>query len=214
MSHVPVQRVVVTTHLHAVCSALELASKSIVGGSVKLTCVLVFMRPPCLKQCFSALPSSTHFSCTWLNSHRKYISPLLNSGFGLTIGSDLYLLVDHHARDRLLATVHPDIITIQGRFMGTNSTQIPNFAGSFVFTNATAAALPTNIIAGCYRDPSWPWYLRPFPFWTLFIMVPAFSILSSMANGQPLKSRQLPVMVIISCASFAGAQGQVSSGIS
>jgi hypothetical protein len=60
-----------------------------------------------------------------------------------------------------------------------------------------------SIFNGCYRPPSFPWYLQPFPFWTEFLIVPIFSILSSLANLQPFRSRQLPVMVAISCASYA-----------
>jgi uncharacterized membrane protein YjjB (DUF3815 family) len=36
----------------------------------------------------------------------------------------------------------------------------------------------------------------------LLLLVPAFSILLSMWNMQPLRSRQLPVMVLISCIGF------------
>jgi uncharacterized membrane protein YjjB (DUF3815 family) len=60
-----------------------------------------------------------------------------------------------------------------------------------------------SIFGGCYRPRAFPWYLQPFPFWTEFIIVPVFSILSSLANLQPIKSKQLPVMVVISCASYA-----------
>lgn len=35
------------------------------------------------------------------------------------------------------------------------------------------------------------------------MIVPVFSLLSSLGNLQPLRSRELPVMVIISCASYA-----------
>lgn len=60
-----------------------------------------------------------------------------------------------------------------------------------------------DILDGCYRPPNFPWYLQPFPDWCAFIIVPVFSLLSSLANLQPFKSRQLPVMVIISCCSYA-----------
>lgn len=36
----------------------------------------------------------------------------------------------------------------------------------------------------------------------LILLVPAFSVLLSLWNMQPLKSRQLPVMVVISCIGF------------
>ncbi|KAH7105426.1 hypothetical protein BKA62DRAFT_812904 [Auriculariales sp. MPI-PUGE-AT-0066] len=100
------------------CSALELASKNIVCGSVRMIYAIIYS---------------------------------LFLGFGLTIGSDFYLLLD----------------------------------------------------AGCYREPTWPWWLQEFPWWTLFILVPTFSFFSSLGNMQPFKTKELPVMVIISCASFA-----------
>ncbi|EGO27841.1 hypothetical protein SERLADRAFT_360407 [Serpula lacrymans var. lacrymans S7.9] len=103
-------------------SSLELASKNIVCGSVKMVYALIYT---------------------------------LFLGFGLQIGSDLYLLFD------------PDIIN------------------------------------GCYRPSSFPWYIQPFPLWTQFVIVPIFSLLSSLANLQPWKSKQLPVMIVISCASYA-----------
>jgi uncharacterized membrane protein YjjB (DUF3815 family) len=55
---------------------------------------------------------------------------------------------------------------------------------------------------GCYRDPAWPWYRQPFPFWTMFVLVPLYSICSSLSNLQELRSAKLPVMVVFSCCSF------------
>ncbi|KIM46053.1 hypothetical protein M413DRAFT_425953 [Hebeloma cylindrosporum] len=103
-------------------SSLELASKNIVCGSVKMVYALIYT---------------------------------LFLGFGLQIGNDFFLLLDPHFVD------------------------------------------------GCYRPAHFPWYLQPFPAWTAFIIVPLFSTLSSLANLQPFKSKQLPVMVIISCCSYA-----------
>ncbi|KAG8890577.1 hypothetical protein FRB98_007131 [Tulasnella sp. 332] len=154
------------------CSALELASKNIVGGSVKLIFAIVYS---------------------------------LFIGFGLTIGSDLYFIIDPAARAaQAAAAASVAKVTVTGSFVADNTTSTAVFAGSFVFSNNTAqieAAEPSG--GSCFRDPSWPWYLQPFPVWTLAILVPAFSIFSSAGNGQPFRSKQLPVMVIISCASFA-----------
>jgi len=82
-----------------------------------------------------------------------------------------------------------------------NGTSLP-LNGTWTFAH-TVQAGDLNIVDGCYRPKSFPWYLQPFPFWTSFIIVPLFSFLSSLSNLQPLKSRQLPVMVIISCCSYA-----------
>jgi uncharacterized membrane protein YjjB (DUF3815 family) len=75
-------------------------------------------------------------------------------------------------------------------------------SGTFTFTETTSLT-QTYIVDGCYRPPSFPWYLRPFPMWTQFIIVPTFSVFSSLANLQPWRDFQLGVMVIISCASYA-----------
>jgi len=152
------------------CSSLELASKNMICGSVRMIYAIIYS---------------------------------LFLGFGLTIGSDLYLLLDPHARTaRAMATQTEDSgISLSGSFIPANSTLVP-FTGAFSFTNATNPLSATDPVEVCYRDPSWPWYLRAFPPWSFFILVPAYSLVSSMWSLQPLKSRQLPVMVIISCCSF------------
>lgn len=58
-------------------------------------------------------------------------------------------------------------------------------------------------LTGCYRDPSWPWYRQPFPWWTLFFLVPIYATCSSLANLQRVRSIQLPVMVFFACAAYA-----------
>ncbi|THV08405.1 DUF1212-domain-containing protein [Dendrothele bispora CBS 962.96] len=153
-------------------SSLELASKNIVCGSVKMVYALIYT---------------------------------LFLGFGLQIGSDFYLLIDKAARHRLfnLSSALSATISMTGSWVadnGTSSDALPQ-VGTWTFTRPTVPA--QDIVDGCYRPASFPWYLQPFPTWTAFIIVPTFSLLSSLANLQPLRSRQLPVMVIISCASYA-----------
>ncbi|KAG8705603.1 hypothetical protein FRC08_001582 [Ceratobasidium sp. 394] len=154
-------------------SSLELASKNLISGSVKMVYAIVYS---------------------------------LFLGFSLTIGSDLYFLVDVGARHRReQATQALDSQTIiHGTFKSDNTSIFP-FNGTFVFKNVTAN-LPSNSYyqaKGCYRDSNWPWYLRTLPEWTLFFLVPLFSLFGSFASMQPLRSVQLPVMVFISCAAFA-----------
>jgi Threonine/Serine exporter, ThrE len=127
-------------------------------------------------------------------------------GFGLQIGSDLYLLLDHSSRAKLeeLATNLSTTVAIAGSWISDNTStnaDVP-LLGTFTFTHSIPLS-EENIVDGCYRPGSFPWYLRRFPFWTEFIIVPVFSILSSLANLQPIKSKQLVVMVIISCVSYA-----------
>lgn len=154
-------------------SSLEIASKNIVCGSVKMVYALIYT---------------------------------LFLGFGLQIGSDFFLLLDRQTRHKLddLATSLATTVSVTGSWIadnGTTNTSIP-LVGTWTFTHAVAVN-EQDIIEGCYRPNSFPWYLQGFPTWTDYIIVPIFSTLSSLANLQPLRSKQLPVMVLISCASYA-----------
>jgi len=156
-----------------VSSSLELASKNILCGSVKMVYALIYT---------------------------------LFLGFGLQIGSDLYLLFDantRHQLDSLNAAIARTVV-YTGSFVIDNGTltrpELPSF-GSFTFTNGSTLSM--HMHEGCYRPPDYPWYLHPFPFWSQFITVPLFSILSSLSNLQPWREMDLVVMVVISCVSFA-----------
>ncbi len=128
-------------------------------------------------------------------------------GFGLQIGSDFYLLFNSLERHRLslLASSLSHTITFSGTFVSDNSTRftenLPLF-GTFAFTSGESLR-EMNIIEGCHRLLGSPWYFQPFPYWSQFFTVPAFSILSSLGNLQPWRSWDLVVMVVISCISFA-----------
>jgi len=131
-------------------------------------------------------------------------------GFGLQIGSDFYLLFNPSERLRLssFANALSYTATFSGTFVSDNSTRFADsqaLFGTFAFTNRTSLQ-DLHIIEGCHRPPDSPWYLQLFPFWSQFITVPAFSVLSSMGNLQPWRSWDLVVMVIISCISFAANQ--------
>lgn len=128
-------------------------------------------------------------------------------GFGLQIGSDFYLLFNPSERHRLifLANSLSHTITFSGTFVSDNSTRFPEsqpLFGTFAFTNGMSLN-EMHIIGGCHRLSEFAWYLKPFPFWSQFITVPAFSVLSSLGNLQPWRSWDLVVMVVISCISFA-----------
>lgn len=155
----------------AVTSSLELASKNIVCGSVKMVYALIYT---------------------------------LFIGFGLQIGSDIYLLIDRGARKNLAVVAQRLVQTVQvhATFVSDNSSA-PNalLNGTFMFRHKTPYA-EAHIFEGCVRSPEHPWFMQTFPWWTDFIIVPLFSILSSMANMQPLFSAQLPVMVVISCIAY------------
>ncbi|KIP07562.1 hypothetical protein PHLGIDRAFT_70899 [Phlebiopsis gigantea 11061_1 CR5-6] len=82
-----------------------------------------------------------------------------------------------------------------------NDFNATSIIGTFTFLDVDPFA-SENIITGCYRAPGAPWYLQPFPWWTQFIIVPVFSILSSLANLQPIWTWDMVVMVVISCCSY------------
>ncbi|ETW83928.1 hypothetical protein HETIRDRAFT_47486 [Heterobasidion irregulare TC 32-1] len=118
------------------CSSLEIASRTMICGSVRMVYALVYT---------------------------------LFLGFGLQLGSDLYLVVDPLQRGKL---------------------------ASF------GSALQRTVIYSCYRHPQFPWYLQPLPWWTQFLTVPLFGICLSLANLQPYRTKEFPVMVIIACVSY------------
>ncbi|EAU84897.2 DUF1212 domain membrane protein [Coprinopsis cinerea okayama7 len=133
------------------------------------------------------------------------ITPI-QQGFGLQIGSDFFLLLDKPYRqqlDQLEAGLNATIsfAGIWSADNGTSHDQVP-LSGTWTFSK-NMIEKKSDIIVGCYRPARFPWYLQPFPLWTSFIIVPLFSILSSLGNLQPLRSKQLPVMVAISCCSYA-----------
>lgn len=151
---------------------MDLATKNMVCGSIKMVYALIYT---------------------------------LFLGFALQFGSDLFLLFDASAREDVdsLAARAAASVTITGTYIkDVNSTNnLFPASGPFSFTPSTPDSRK-DIIAGCYRPASFPWYLQPFPWWTQFIIVPIFSFISSFNNEQPV-NLDLLVMVIISCAAYA-----------
>lgn len=162
-------------------SSLELASKNIVCGSIKMVYALIYT---------------------------------LFIGYGLNLGSDFYLLFDESQREELkrISDGMVAAASLSGNFIADNTSTLLNdvgahmFSGQFTFSN-TIPVQRDYINTGCYRPPSFAWYLQPFPWWTEFIIVPLFSILSSLSNLQPWRSVELIVMVVISCISYAANKG-------
>ena len=126
-------------------------------------------------------------------------------GFALQFGSDLFLLFNADARHQVDAAASraAAVVTITGNYImdGNGTSDRFPMTGPFTFTPSTPD-YRSNIVAGCYRPPGFPWYLQPFPWWTQFIIVPIFSFISSFNNEQPFNF-DLIVMVFISCAAYA-----------
>lgn len=158
----------------AVCGSLELASRNLVAGSVKLVYAIIYS---------------------------------LFLGFGLSIGSELFLVFDPALRTTLTAPP-PNTYSIVGTLIPGNGT-FTTMQGVFTFTNTTlgdvydaTAALRTGSVS-CYRDPEWPWWRQSItPYW-MFLLVPAFSCSLSLWVLQPFRDRQFFVGVFIACAGFA-----------
>ncbi|KAG5647844.1 hypothetical protein DXG03_007768 [Asterophora parasitica] len=172
-------------------SSLELASMNIVCGSVKMVYSLIYT---------------------------------LFLGFGLQIGSDFYLLLDRQRRADLdvLSGKLSAAISLTGSWLPDNATMnntVP-LVGTWTFVHDTAVderdrwrcqlsgrsdkygSCFEDVVDGCYRPESFPWYLQQLPSWTVYLTVPIYSTLSSLDNLQPFRSKELPVMVIISCAAY------------
>jgi len=127
-------------------------------------------------------------------------------GFGLTIGSELFLVIVPEARKMQDITTLLESHAYHGYLLNNNaSIPVAQTAGMWSFTDISQAQ--SRVIKGCYRDPTWPWWRQPFPWWTAFFLVPIYSFCSSLANLQSIKSAQMAAMVAFSCAAYAANRG-------
>ncbi|GAA5828749.1 hypothetical protein JCM3766R1_003807 [Sporobolomyces carnicolor] len=154
------------------CGSLELASKNLIAGSVRMVYAIIYT---------------------------------LFLGFSIAIGSDVFYLFDPSSR-KIASDQNLSIMTLDGTFVANNVSQ--SFEGSFSFTNQTqtivsqtTASLQKGSIM-CYRDPSWQWWRQGASIYWLILLVPTFSFFSSLANMQPLRSRELPVMIFIAVVGY------------
>ncbi|KAL0951423.1 hypothetical protein HGRIS_008115 [Hohenbuehelia grisea] len=149
-------------------SALELMSRNLFCGSVRIVYAIIYT---------------------------------LFLGFGLTIGSDFYLLIDRRAH-RSYQRDSSNRAYVHGHFSMINGTTPASLISGVL---AIDQQLPkgAHIFKGCIRDPTWSWYKQAFPWWTVFFMVPIYTTCSSLSNLQSYKSIQLPIMVFFSCCSYA-----------
>ncbi|KAK4699716.1 hypothetical protein P7C70_g6543, partial [Phenoliferia sp. Uapishka_3] len=153
------------------CGSLELASKNLVAGSVRMVYAIIYT---------------------------------LFLGFSISVGSDLFYLFMPSARAGTATTVVAATV-MQGTFMSDNTTN--SFMGTFSFTNTTttASADTASLQKGnvmCARDPGWQWWRQNVNLYWLFFLVPGFSVALSLWNLQPIRSREMPVMVIIAIIGF------------
>ncbi|KAK0198286.1 hypothetical protein F5146DRAFT_81307 [Armillaria mellea] len=162
--------VVILPGFTVLISALELMSRNIFCGSVRIVYAIIYT---------------------------------LFLGFGLTIGSDFYLVVDRKAHRAYVQGSLPTNYTYaHGTFSMTNGSA-PFVPISGVLAKGIQTFEQAHIVKGCFRDPSWHWAFQPFPWWTLLFLVPLYTTCSSLSNLQTFRSIQLPVMVVFACCSYA-----------
>ncbi|KAJ7783602.1 hypothetical protein DFH07DRAFT_193503 [Mycena maculata] len=166
--------VVILPGFTVLVSALELMSKNVFCGSVRIVYAIIYT---------------------------------LFLGFGLTIGSDLYLVVDRHARLVYYsgpATMPPTYT--HGTFQMTNGST-PGMLVSGVLGLTGQSYEVEHVVKGCFRNPNWSWLRQPFPWWTMFFLVPFYCFSSSLSNMQKLTTfqsrKQLVIMIFFSCCSYA-----------
>ncbi|EGG11569.1 uncharacterized protein MELLADRAFT_102569 [Melampsora larici-populina 98AG31] len=162
-----------------VSGALELASKNMINGSVKLVYAVIYS---------------------------------LFLGFGTVIGSDMFLLLVPSARSDLNQVVAntQGRLTVTGIFTSTVANMAGDLTGLFTVANTTIVGAATSVSSlekgsiTCFRRPEDPWWTQSALFtpYILIGIVPAFAFLQSVANGQPLRDRQIIAQVVISSCGF------------
>ena len=154
----------------------ELASKNIAAGAIKITYALIFT---------------------------------LFLGFGLQLGSEIYLAADSSSRhnlDDITNQLFPGV-DIVGSFIPDNGTLAytnkgETINGTFMFYDLQEPNMNEYVKEACVRRHDSPWYYQPFPWWTQFIIVPLYTLLSPISNLQPFWKWNFLVMVVIACISY------------
>lgn len=123
-------------------------------------------------------------------------------GFAISIGSDLYYWIDPKARKDVFPSV-AEQVQVMGSFILSNET-MPHWTGSFTFTNSTTPSIQHSVSSiGCFREPNWPWWRQSVPPVSKAATVPIFSFLSCLGFLLPLKTKEVPVSVLIACIGYA-----------
>ena len=156
---------------------------------------------------------------------------LRKQGFGLQIGSEIFLVMNVPYRHRLekLSDDISGTVTMLASFLIDNST-IGNGQASMGIYQFTDTALgirkyvvnggspffhlpldpraKNSYLSGCYRPANIAWYLQPAPFWAQFVIVSPLSPLyprwriSNHTEARKMLSVSLFVIAVISSAAF------------
>ncbi|CCM04151.1 uncharacterized protein FIBRA_06313 [Fibroporia radiculosa] len=185
----------VTILVSFVARALSSIRSQMFCYSAISTAAIVTILPGFLVLCSALELGTKNLICGSVNLVYALIVTLFIA-FGLQIGSDLYLLLDPHATNGLntLAAREANIITFVG------NTQA-GLTGTPAFMNTIPVTLD-HIVNGCFRSPTFPWYLQPFPWWTQFLLVPAYALACALANMQPFLSVDMLAMVLIASVGY------------
>lgn len=126
-------------------------------------------------------------------------------GFGLQFGSDLYLFFVPSAQNKIATVVAQTATAVS--YTGTYTmdgimSNNRSLSGAFTFVNSTNADLVKDIVNGCYRPSSYPWWRQPVAWQAQFVLVPAFATLLALANMQPYWAFDFPIMVVFAICSY------------
>ena len=106
----------------AVVSALELTSRNIMCGSLRMVYAVIY----------------TLFLVSDLIDVRRIICSPRTQGFGLSFGSDFYLAISKYGRNNLANTASEESLFLHGNFSSANrSAEVPDLLGTFAFLDAT-----------------------------------------------------------------------------
>jgi uncharacterized membrane protein YjjB (DUF3815 family) len=122
-------------------------------------------------------------------------------GVGLQAGSDLWLVGRHHTHG-LSGMLFPVTEKLGTLVIQTATRGLPTGAGSWKYRPGEQSQPGVDWVQGCVRTAELPWYSQPAPWFGKAFLVPAFSLVSSLANGQPLWNIDMLVMVSFACVSF------------
>lgn len=119
----------ISTNWPVVISALELTSRNILCGSVRMVYAIIYTL---------FLVGLERFTLPFSDYRIR-----LAQGFGLAIGSDIYLVIDPRARRALEKSQTPTYRMLHGTFQAENGTSL---LGEGVFGFAKAASLDKNYL--------------------------------------------------------------------
>ncbi|PLW04473.1 hypothetical protein PCANC_28410 [Puccinia coronata f. sp. avenae] len=151
------------------CGSLELASKNLIAGSVKMVYAVIYS----LFLGFGIAIGSDFYYL--LDPKSRHVAEMQTAAPTYTLSGSFQ--------------------GMNGTIPGLNGFFTFNNASS---SSDNEGQLHHGVIQ-CYRDPNWQWWRQSAnPYWSI-LLVPMFSFFLSLWNLQPIWTKQMPVMVVIAC---------------